>query len=194
VDQNNKDEDQYMLHIFIEKTNNSVIEWIHDIASHQCLEIDKTKKVDSAIAITDSSGADKKFDLIEFYENGNYGIKSVSIDTTDPQNTSVSMSFIREADIKESIGCIFSEKSTTSSETTASDSSGSITMSSNDNKEPGSETYPTSRSKKSSGAMICVVLVVVLLLIFSTLLLLYFYLKRNRGFYSPEVRQEANLT
>lgn len=47
-----------------EKVNNNN-HWTHDKASGECIEINKTRKVDSAIAISDyNSDAIKKFDLI----------------------------------------------------------------------------------------------------------------------------------
>ncbi len=47
--------------------------------------------------------------LIKFYDNEKYDIKSVSITATNARNTSVSLCFIRERDIKQTIGCKASE-------------------------------------------------------------------------------------
>ncbi len=63
--------------------------------------------------------------LIKFYDNQKYDIKSVSITATNARNNSVSLCFIHE-DIKQTIGFKASEKTTTS--TKANDTIANITI------------------------------------------------------------------
>jgi hypothetical protein len=52
-----------MQHILFDNKTNCIIHWTHDKASGECFQIDKLKKIDSAMAITHySSDANKKFD------------------------------------------------------------------------------------------------------------------------------------
>ncbi len=54
---------EYMQHILFDNKTNCIIHWTHDKASGECFQIDKLKKIDSAMAITHySSDANKKFD------------------------------------------------------------------------------------------------------------------------------------
>jgi len=65
VNPNNEKETQYMPHILFDNKSNDMSHSTHDKASGQYFQKNKTKKVDSAIAMTDySSDANKKFDLI----------------------------------------------------------------------------------------------------------------------------------
>jgi hypothetical protein len=82
--------------------------WNIDKNSGQCIEL-SSLKVDSAIAISHYSTFDyiyKCFEIIEFYTNGKFKIKRISIDISSPRNTGISDSNLEtlfESNIKDLI-------------------------------------------------------------------------------------------
>ncbi len=82
--------------------------WNKDKNSGECIQL-SSLKVDSAIAISDYSTFEyiyKCFEIIEFYTNGKFQIKHISIDTSSPRNTGIydsSLETLFESNIKDLI-------------------------------------------------------------------------------------------